>query len=153
MQHYLGIFLTLLISLACKDMIDCSKIKNGEFYYYTKGTRDKVNIHRTDSIQIETDGKTDSLLSKSKVVWNDVCKFDMYLNAFSDTKLIGDDSIIAATPAHVAIIEINDSFYVCLVKLSLFDKNINLKDTMFFKNVTNKQTALNRKFIEKPALE
>ena len=133
----IGIILAILLSLACKNLTDCEKIRNGAFYYYAKRTREKINIHRTDSMQIETDDKTGSLISRSKVVWKADCKYDMFLNAFSNVKLTGDDSIIAVTPAHVDVIAIRDSFYICTVKLNVFDKEIQLRDTMYFSRSPN----------------
>jgi hypothetical protein len=133
MQYCLGIMFILFVAFACDNKPDCRQIRNGNFYYYTKGTREKVNIYRQDSLQTETDADTDILVHKNKVVWNDDCNFLLYLNAFSDTKLTGDDSIIAATPARVEIIDVKDSFYVCLAKLRIFGKEIVLRDTMYFK--------------------
>jgi hypothetical protein len=134
----IGIVVLMIISLACKSLKDCEKIKTGNFYYYAKKTREKVNIQRNANMQQEFDDRTGDLISKNKIVWKGDCKYDMFLNSLSDTKLTGDDSIIAATPAHVEIIEVKDSFYVCTVSLNIFNKEIRLKDTMYFEPTNRK---------------
>jgi hypothetical protein len=57
--------------------------------------------------------------------------------------------MILLLPAHVEIVEISDSFYVCLVRLNVFDKKISLKDTMFFKSIVRINSNLTRP--EKPS--
>jgi len=72
--------------------------------------------------------------ARCKVIWKGDCEFDMYLNALSETRLTGTDSIIASTPAHVQIIYVGKTFYICTVKLNVFDKELNLRDTVYFRN-------------------
>jgi hypothetical protein len=120
------------ISLSCNDTSDCKKIKDGKFYYYTKKTRERIDVERFDSLQLETDAKTANSPLKSKIVWKDDCSYDMYINAFTETRFTGDDSIFAATPSQVSIIYIGDTFYVCIAKMDVFDKHMEFRDTLFF---------------------
>lgn len=131
----IGILTLLFFSFTNKSSINCEKLKNGKFYYYAKKTRERINILRVDSLQLETGIKKggDSPI-KNKIVWKGNCKYDMFLNALSETKLTETDSIIARTPAHVQIIYIGKIYYVCTVELSVFNKNINLRDTIYFRN-------------------
>lgn len=122
----------LFITGSCKDITKCQQLKNGKFYYYTKATREKIYIERLDSLQAETDSILGSSPQKSKIVWKSDCKYDMYINAFTESKLAGYDSVIAATPAHVDIVYIGDTFYVCIAKMNVLNKNIELRDTIYF---------------------
>jgi hypothetical protein len=122
----------LFITVSCKDITNCEQLKNGKFYYYTKGTREKIYIERLDSLQVETDSILGSSPQKSKIIWKSDCKYDMYINAFTDSKLAGYDSVIAATPAHVDVVYIGDTFYVCIAKMNVLNKNIELRDTIYF---------------------
>ena len=83
-------------------------------------------------MQLETGQKKEDTPFKNKIVWKGDCEYEMFINAFSDNPLTGDDSIIAATPARVNIIHIDTSFYVCVAKLSVFDKNLEFRDTLYF---------------------
>lgn len=127
----IGIIVAVIVSMACDNLSDCDKVRNGNFYYYSKSTREKIIINRKDSLQIEFGQDTRDQIT-SKIVWKGDCKFDLFINALSDTKLIGDDSIIANTPAHVEIIAITDSFYVCNVEFNVFDTSFRRRDTMHF---------------------
>jgi hypothetical protein len=126
------LFSHLCISQSCRDVPNCEKIKNGKFHYFTKRTRERIDIERFDSLQLETDAKTEGSPLKSKIVWKGECKYDMFINAFTEFKLTGDDSIFATTPSHVSIIYIGDTFYVCIAKLDVFNRDIELRDTVYF---------------------
>jgi len=128
----IAIFAFLLLSFTYDEKPNCAKLKNGKYYYYTKKTREKTLVERTDSLQIETNefGKD---VMKNKIVWKGNCKYDMYLNALSDSTLDETDSIIAATPSHVEIIYIGETFYICTAKMNIFNKNLNFTDTIYFR--------------------
>lgn len=129
------LFTSLIFSLFFnKPVIDCKKIKNGKFYYITKKTRERINVLRIDSLQLETGTMEGSVPMRCKVIWKSDCEYDLYLNALSETRLTETDSIIASTPAHVQIIYVGKTFYVCTAKLKVFDKELNLRDTMYFRN-------------------
>ncbi len=96
-----------------------------------KKTRERVNIERFDSLQLETDFKGGSPL-RSKIVWTSDCKYDMYINAYSETRLPGDDLIFAVTPSKVEIVFINEAFYICDVKMEVFNEKFAMRDTIYF---------------------
>lgn len=127
-----SIFFVFLLPFCFPDLENCNHIRNGKFYYFAKRTRERINVYRSDTLQVEAGLKKDDKPLKSKIIWKSDCEYDMFINAYSDSRLTGDDSIIAATPAHVKIIHINRSFYVCVAKLKIFDRNIELRDTLFF---------------------
>lgn len=129
-----GISTFTLSSFIFQNETNCEKIKNGNFFYFTKKTRERIDIHRFDSLQTEIGSKPGEEATHSKIVWTGDCRFEMYINAFSKTRLTGDDSIIASTPAHVEIIYIGETYYICKVNLNVFEKNFELRDTMYFKD-------------------
>ena len=130
----IGIFAHLFLSFVNKSSPACEKLKNGKFYYYTKKTRERINILRIDTLQLETGLKKGDSPIKNKIVWKGDCMYDIFLNALSETRLTETDSIIARTPAHVQIFYIGKTYYICSVKLNVFNKNIDLKDTIYFRN-------------------
>ncbi len=129
----IGVFSLLALSFGHKNFTNCEKVKNGKFYYYTKKTREKINIERLDSLQMEANADGGRVLFKSRIIWKGDCNYDMYINALSTTKLNSPDSLIAATPSHVEIIYVGSAFYICIVKMNVFDTNVQLRDTIYFK--------------------
>ncbi len=122
-----------LTTLACMNMTPagCDKVKNGRFYYFIKDSRARVHVERTDSLQVETNMQTRHS-SRSKIAWTGDCKFDMYINAFSNTKLAGFDSLIAALPVPVEIVKIERDFYISHAVFGMSEQKIESIDTIYF---------------------
>jgi hypothetical protein len=121
----------MFFSCAGKSLRMCDKLKNGRFYYFSKYHREKVFLERRDSIQIEA-GENDSDLIKGKVAWKNDCCYDIYFNPPDKAVLTADDSIITTTPGHVEITSVNDNYYVCVAKMTIFDRQIKVTDTIYF---------------------
>lgn len=122
----------LMMSFVFIPSKDCSKIRNGQFYYYEQKTRSKIEVERRDSLQLEkntVNGKT----LRCKIIWKADCEYDMYINAFSDTKLSGADSVIAATPTSVRIVTVDNEKYICTWKLQFAGRNFEGRDTIYLK--------------------
>ncbi|MBL7702073.1 MAG: hypothetical protein JNM14_07470 [Ferruginibacter sp.] len=119
------------ISLNCNQPQKCKKVKNGKFYYYAKMDGRKILIERIDSLQIETDAKRTEVL-KSKIVWENDCKYKIFVNAFSDNKLTQEDSLLATKAGIIEIIDIKPDFYICTAKFSTSKKNYEFRDTMYY---------------------
>ena len=132
--YTIGIFGALSLSFCFSKPLDCKQVRNGSFYYFAKKTRERVNVYRQDSLHIETDAQNNEVPLKSKIVWKNDCENEMYINAYSDRILTGDDSIIATTPANVKIIHIDKSYYVCIATLNIFGKSFVVRDTLYFKD-------------------
>ena len=132
-----GILLFIIVSsifhFACSSTpkFNCQKLIHGKFYYFTKKTREKILVERTGNTQIETD-TTNSWIMKSKVDWTDNCKYDMYMNSLSDSTLDTFDSLVAATPSHVEITFVGDTFYVCLAEIEILNEVHSVIDTLYF---------------------
>jgi hypothetical protein len=124
------LLLTSFIWHGCSQSVDCSKVKNGKFSYISKSDRRKVFIERYDSIQVEYDYiKKDTL--KSRIVWQDDCKFQMFINAFSEAKPNSQDSFYATHPVIVEIVQVTHQYYICKVNFSTGKRDIELRDTMY----------------------
>ena len=132
--NFLALF---LLVLSCNSMDDCSKVRNGSFYYYSKANDAKVFIERRDTIQIETNSKLDKVL-KSKIVWKDNCSFDLFVNSLCETKLETLDSILAVNPARVEILSITANYYICKSKIDIdaYKFHVETIDTMYFEKRT-----------------
>lgn len=123
---------TILLSFINDHSTDCKRVKNGQFYYFAKKTGERVKVVRMDSVQLETSDAVDSDLIKSKIVWRNDCEFEMFINALSDKKLTGFDSVLATTPAYINIIYVGNKFYVCTAKITIADRVINIRDTLYY---------------------
>jgi hypothetical protein len=121
----------MIFSCAGKGLSMCDKLKKGKFYYFSKRNREKVFVERRDSIQIEA-GEDGSDPIKGKLAWKNDCSYDIYFNPPDKVVLTVEDSIIAATPGHVEIISVNDNYYVCVAKMTIFDRQIKIRDTIYF---------------------
>ncbi len=130
-------FLFPILSFNLTTPPECTKVKNGTFYYYSKISRDKVDIERFDSIQLETNTKNGQVL-KNKIIWKRDCNYDMYINALSNSKLEKTDSLIATTPAFVEIVYVGSAYYICQWKMKILTKEIEGKDTIYFKSKLEK---------------
>jgi hypothetical protein len=131
--HIIIIILSaLLFSCARQTTLNCESIKNGKFYYYTKLERERINIWRTDSVQIEAGLTPGETPLKNKIVWRNDCEFDLYLDALSETPLTGTDSIFSTIPTSVEIVYIGKDYYVCKVRMKVYNKKIVLTDTMYY---------------------
>ena len=123
-------FSLITLSFTFQRKKNCSKVKQGSFYYYSKDSRDKVDIERSDSMQLETVKKTGQIL-KNKIVWNSDCVYTMYINALSNSKLNKMDSLLASIPISVDIFEVNDQYYVCRSKFTIMGKERETVDTIY----------------------
>lgn len=121
----------MLASFACRQPIDCSKVRNGKYYYYSKADRTKVFIERLDSLQTEMDSERTQVI-KSKIIWQNDCKFKLFVNALSDTKLSKQDSIYSTMPGTIEILDIRPDYYICSVEFSTMTRQFIYKDTMYF---------------------
>jgi len=57
----------------------CELYRTGKFYIYNKQSKQRINIERKDSLQIETNTETGDI-SVMKVKWNGACEYDLWFN-------------------------------------------------------------------------
>ena len=85
MFRYTAIFSSLPLlfvvglSFIGKSSADCSHYKVGKFYVYNKVSKQRVNIERKDSLQIETNAETGDIIIM-KVSWRGECEYELLFN-------------------------------------------------------------------------
>jgi hypothetical protein len=124
------IFLILTIVIAsCKNSSECLRFKNGTFYTISPVTKNKIIIERNDSLQIETDVKSNIEL-KSKIVWKDACEYEILAMSDNKTNINGIDSFFSITPIRVKIIDTGKDFYVFKARVDSINKYLEYSDTI-----------------------
>ena len=67
------------LSFLSKPPVDCSQYKLGKFYIYNKISKQRINIERKDSLQIETNAETGDI-TIMKVNWVGDCEYELLFN-------------------------------------------------------------------------
>ena len=118
--------------ISIKEMETCEKYKTGKFYFYNKVNKQKINIERRDSLQIETDENGDIIVLK--VNWTGACAYELFFNYMTPkevSKRVNDQKIVETmgnAPLQIKILSGTDSYYVFEAHKSGF---MNLKDTVW----------------------
>lgn len=118
--------------ISCKNSYDCSKVKNGNFFYTSKIGRHKVEVLRFDSVQIEKD-LTTGLILKSKVLWESDCQFKLFVNSLSESKLDSIDQIISQIPVNIQIVFVDKDFYISKGIAIVTNEKIEVIDTIYLR--------------------
>jgi hypothetical protein len=115
----ISLFGTAAIALLLIDkalMQDCNKYKTGKFFIYNKANKQKINIDRRDSLQIETNEKGD--ITVLKVKWTSACDYELLFNYMTPKEVSKDTSAQrifnanADIPLQIKILGGTDSYYV-----------------------------------------
>jgi hypothetical protein len=124
-----SIFLLSLILFACKTSFDCTDYKSGKFFTFSPVTKNRIEVYRTDTVQIEMDIKKGSII-KSKIVWQSACEY--YITELSINKSTADniDSFFSINPIKVKIIGGNKAYYIFSARIDSANKFVELIDTM-----------------------
>lgn len=118
--------LTLSIKfISCASTKSCSRLKTGHFFYFDKIDRHKIEIYRDDTVQVETDAKTGSII-QTKIKWIDNCRYELIVKG---TK---NDSTRLDIPIHFEIISVKKTFYLYKAISFLDGKQFEVSDTLFF---------------------
>jgi hypothetical protein len=95
---------------------DCAMYKTGNFYYYNKVSKQRINIERRDSLQVEKNEKGD--ITVSRVSWKGTCEYELLFN-YMTPKEVSKDGVYkvfepAGTniPLRIKILSGTDSYYV-----------------------------------------
>ena len=98
------------------DQQNCDMYRTGKFYIYNKANKQRINIERGDSLQIETNENGD--ITVLKVNWTGPCEYDLLFN-YMTTKEVSKDKNVqrifdanADMPLHIKILSGTDSYYV-----------------------------------------
>jgi len=111
---------------------DCDMYRTGKFYFYNKANKQKINIERRDSLQIETNEKGD--ITVSRVSWTGPCEYELLFNYMTPKEVSkeGVQKVFEAapgnTPLQIKILSGTDSYYIFEASKQGFQ---NLKDTVW----------------------
>ena len=99
-----------------RPLQDCEKYKTGKFYIYNKANRQRINIERIDSLQIETNENGD--MTVLKVNWTGPCQYELLFNYMTpkevsktkDVQRVFDSN--SDSPFQIKILGGTESYYV-----------------------------------------
>ena len=96
---------------------NCEMYKTGKFYVYNKTNKQKINIERRDSLQIETN-ETNGDITVMKVKWTGSCEYELLFNYMTPkevSKRVDMEKIVesmGSSPLQIKILSGTDSYYV-----------------------------------------
>ena len=95
----------------------CDMYKTGKFYIYNKLNKQRINIERRDSLQIETNTVTEDI-TIMKIYWTGPCAYELYFNYMTPKEISKDKNTkqlfetSADIPLQVQILSGTDDFYI-----------------------------------------
>ena len=116
---YLLLFCTVatVLSFASRTEVQtCDKYKTGKFYIYNKVNKQRINIERKDSLQIETNENGD--ITILKVNWTGPCQYELFFNYMTPKEVSKDTTVKRLfdlngdTPFQIKILSGTDSYYI-----------------------------------------
>ena len=114
------------------EMQTCDKYKMGKFYIYNKVNKQRINIERRDSLQIETNESGD--ITVLKVMWTSACGYELVFNYMTPKEVSKDKNVQRIfdsngdIPLQIKILGGTDNYYVFEAKKPGFQ---NLRDTVW----------------------
>jgi len=109
---------TIVITLSTFSKMeeDCAKYRRGNFYFFNKTTKQRINIERRDSLQIETNEKGD--ITVSSVTWTAPCEYELLFNYMTPKEVSkgGVQKIFESAgsniPLRIKVLSGTDDYYV-----------------------------------------
>ena len=111
---------------------NCDRYRTGNFYIYNRVSKQRINIERKDSLQIETNENGD--ITVLKVNWIGPCEYELLFNYMTPKEISKRDSLpgivesIGNTPLRIKILSGTDSYYLFEARTQGFQ---NLRDTVW----------------------
>ena len=99
-----------------RPLQDCGKYKTGKFFIYNKANRQRINIERMDSLQIETNESGD--ITVLKVNWTGACQYELFFNYMTPKEVSKSKDVQRAvdtngdSPFKIKILGGTESYYV-----------------------------------------
>jgi hypothetical protein len=96
---------------------NCDRYKTGKFYIYNKTNKQRINIERRDSLQIETNEQTEDI-TVLKVNWTGPCEYELLFNYMTPKEVSKDKNVQRIfdsngdIPLQIKILGGTDSYYV-----------------------------------------
>ena len=132
----ISLFGTVSLALFLFDkplMQDCNKYRTGKFYIYNKQSKQRVDIVRKDSLQIETNANGD--ITVLNVKWTGDCQYELLFNYMTPkevsrtaTKQPVFEAERAIVPFRIKILSGTDDYYLFEASKEGFK---NLRDTVW----------------------
>ncbi len=94
---------------------NCEVYRKGKFYIYNKLNKQRINIERKDSLQIETNELTGDI-TISKVKWTGPCDYELFFNYMTPKEVSKDTTAqrifdVNDTPLQIKILSGTDNYY------------------------------------------
>jgi len=111
----------------------CDMFRTGKFYIINKINKQRINIERKDSLQVETNAETGDI-TVMKVKWSSSCEYELLFNYMTpkDVSKSKDIQRVVETsvniPLRVKILSGTDTYYVFEARKEGFQ---NLRDTVW----------------------
>jgi len=118
--------------LGQQKVSDCSKVKNGTFYFYPTHTHINFIIVRSDSIQREFSENLGDT-SYWKIKWQDDCLFSMKFIRKGGKMSKSDSIFFNSHTALSRIISVTKDYYTCMGGLDEIPATNTAVDTLWFK--------------------
>ncbi|HKC34888.1 MAG TPA: hypothetical protein VKB95_02465 [Chitinophagaceae bacterium] len=113
----ISIVVIALTSFSKTDESNCDMYKTGRFYIYNKVNKQRINIERRDSLQIETNEQTGDI-TVLKVNWTGPCDYELLFNYVTPKEVSKDKNVQRIfdsngdIPLQIKILSGTDSYYV-----------------------------------------
>lgn len=107
---------TVLSFISITETQNCDKYKTGKFYIYNKANKQRINIERRDSLQIETNENGD--ITVLKVNWIGPCQYELFFNYMTPKEVSKDTTVQRIfdsngdTPFQIKILAGTDNYYI-----------------------------------------
>ena len=111
----------------------CDMFRTGKFYIINKINKQRINIERKDSLQVETNVETGDI-TVMKVKWSSSCEYELLFNYMTpkDVSKSKDIQRVVETsvniPLRIKILSGTDTYYVFEARKEGFQ---NLRDTVW----------------------
>ena len=96
---------------------NCDEYRTGKFYIYNKANKQRINIERRDSLQIERNTTTDDI-TVMKVKWTGPCEYELLFNYMTPKEVSTDKNVQRIfdadvdVPLRIKILGGTDNYYV-----------------------------------------
>lgn len=128
-KYLLLLFFLPFVLCGCHTKDDCASVHNGHFYYTLFSGKEKIRVIRTDSLQVETNGKGIQL--GTRIRWTGPCSFDMFMKPSPTIMQVFNDTAMGDLPVHVEIVKVTKDYYISEARASYKGKSFEKRDTLF----------------------
>ena len=112
-----GAIIIVFTSFSKTGEQNCELYRTGKFYIYNKANKQRINIERRDSVQIETNEQTGDI-TVLKVNWTGPCEYDLIFNYMTPKEISKNKNVQrifdsnVEIPLQIKILSGTDTYYV-----------------------------------------